>query len=1013
MTMASLTLQANTAPGFKTLSDGTQAASVSASGRYVVGYNPTVSMYGINMSSFVYDRQTDNFSWQTAYDAADLTKGGGFTDVADNGVICGSAKNPDLVVKFTDWDGTQIESPINTAAVWKDGTCTRLGYGTFDTSKFTNLEDGTFATGISSDGKTVAGYAGTGNAAVLLPCEWTETDGGAWTMTMLPLPDGCDNGRAYAISADGSRVLGEVSSNSNGTKSAGYWQNGSYTALDLGKMGVKTGDYVYFNGMSMSRNGRFIAVSMSTNGVWIYDADNDTYKKIPEIEANRLYNDVAVDNNGNAVAYVAYGSAFFGGEVYNRPCWYSYSTGRVLDLSYFMQVAANGVEPDFSLKYTDKTQAATTAVSADGKVILGSTDTQIMAGQTPKAWILEVESTDVTVPDAPQGLKGVSDKLGEVTVSWLKDKNTYSGLTLKSYNLYCDGSLVKQVDITADDELSVHLTGLSGHPVFTVEAVFEKEGGGTLPSPISDELTVSLPDTYALPLFEDFDSNTIETNYWTLQDDYGNSADLSWNPLAYFALSGSCLYTSVSTGEPYSQCLVSRPLDATDASSVYITFALASATLNSPGQDYSSDYVAVETSADNGKTWKKAGAWSIDDVMNQHNWGIKSVDLTADVAGKMFTARIHRYGEGKSQFIMCIDNLKIGTVPEQDAPQGLTGMPKDGGKSVQLAWKAADGAYQLNYIKGIEQALQTAGNEGNEMIAVNAFDAADLDLYNGKYLTGVKTMINYYDWVEAVKGIHASVVVYQNDKLVREQAVPSDVQYNTLVTIPLDEPLLIDNTKNLKFGLKIYDYDEGQIPVTYMMTDSFVAGKSDLYSTDGGATWLKLSDFYAAQGNEEQGHCVWYFSGVVADSPDFKEASANEPLAYNVYRNGEIISASSMNGLQTSFTDAAPLADGSYCIEAYYGNGDKSKLSDCLTMSELAAISPVVVGDNSVTLDRENNEIRVNGDFSKATLVSVDGTAAAVSCGNAIPLCSVKAGVYVLQIEKNGNVSARKILIGR
>lgn len=59
----------------------------------------------------------------------------------------------------------------------------------------------------------------------------------------------------------------------------------------------------------------------------------------------------------------------------------------------------------------------------------------------------------------------------------------------------------------------------------------------------------------------------------------------------------------------------------------------------------------------------------------------------------------------------------------------------------------------------------------------------------------------------------------------------------------LDEPLLIDGSKELKIGIKVHDYDAEQIPLLYAVSDKFIAGKSDLFSEDNGATWQKVSEF--------------------------------------------------------------------------------------------------------------------------------------------------------------------------
>ena len=103
---------------------------------------------------------------------------------------------------------------------------------------------------------------------------------------------------------------------------------------------------------------------------------------------------------------------------------------------------------------------------------------------------------------------------------------------------------------------------------------------------------------------------------------------------------------------------------------------------------------------------------------------------------------------------------------------------------------------------------------------------------------------------------HASVVVFEDGVLIREQEIKSII-YNEDNKVILDEPVQIDATKELKIGMKIFDYDERQMPIAYQNTYDFIAGKSDLYSQDNGKTWKKLSDYYANQeGHELDVNCT-------------------------------------------------------------------------------------------------------------------------------------------------------------
>lgn len=284
--------------------------------------------------SYLYDTNTGETQWLTEFDQNDFSKSGEFKAVNDAGVICGSSKDPDLLITYSDMFGTETR-PANSAAIWKDGKCTLLYYGDFDTSKFEYLGDGSQATDISADSKTVCGYISTGNAASFYPCMWKEGNDGKWTLEWLALPEDAKGGMTYFISDDGKKV-------------------------------------------------------------------------------------------------------------------------------------AN--------------------VTADKPMTL----------------------TENNVP--------------------------------------------------------------AGHPGYAVEAVFETAEGGEMLSPKSNILKASVPDTYDMPLFDDFSSNSLETNYWEVVKEYGDPTDAMWGVMQDYGLIGSSISYMVFSQQPYSGSLISRPLDATKAESVSLSF---------------------------------------------------------------------------------------------------------------------------------------------------------------------------------------------------------------------------------------------------------------------------------------------------------------------------------------------------------------------------------------------------------------------------------------------------------
>lgn len=997
---AAFTLSAHADQGFTTLGDNTLGAGISPNGRYVIGSNPSKSMTG-----YVFDTTTGEIKWITEYDGSDYTKAGEFSAITDDGVVCGTAYDPEHMITYSDIFGS-VTSPAQSAAVWKDGKCTLLGYGDFDLNNLKNTGDGSVATGISADGKKVVGYFSTSNAAYMDACVWTENEGN-WTLTWLPLPEDTKNSRAYAISADGTTTFGIITM-SDRTNYGIIWKDNGYTLISQDMLGEDDSFTHQFTFKSMSPNGKYVALALQSGFTYIYNTENGEYKTIPMLEGSNNLSYVALDNDGNAVSAYSFGSIYFGGDVYNQPFWYSYSDNRVLDLTYYMSIFAEGLETDFSLSAEDKTQAVPIAISADGSKVVGNIDIYVRLGQTPKCWILEFDDIDMQIPATPGGLKGESESFGKVHLTWDKDMNTYNGITLTSYNVYRDGVLTATVDASADVMELTQENVPAGHPLYVVEAVFTKDNGGTLLSPKSASLKVAVLDNYDMPLFEDFETGSLDDNYWTTTREYGSEDNAVWRIGAAYGFQENGVMSRTDIGEPYSTSLVSRPLDATKESNVTVSFVAAYTFINIPGQDLSNDTISVEVSTDNGKTWIEQDSWTITELCPGSHFAVRNVDISEDAAGKVFMLRLRKHGKGTASYYVNFDNIKIGTVAEREAPTGLIGKLSDDKQSVTIAWLNPSQAYQLNYINEPASYLSTIGNEGKELIAVNMFEPSDLAMYDGKYLTGLSTMINNYGYIETVKGIHASVVVFEDNKLIREQEI-ENLPLNEDFTVILDQPVTINAEKELKFGLKIFDYDAEQIPILYAQSPQFVAGKSDLYSEDGGETWQRISDFYGS--DVSTGQCCWYISGCVTDEPELTLSDEETPMSYIVFRNGEQISPEQMDKMQTHYTDNDPLQSACYDVVAYYLNGDLSEHSEQVCFDIATMIRNLAVDGINVVMSDDNRTITIEGDFDSASLISVNGLCLAKTSGNRISLDGLSAGVYILKIDKDGKSKVHKFFV--
>lgn len=993
--------------GFKTIGENTLGKGISPSGQYVVGYS-TISgdrIGVIEMKSFVYDTGSGTLSWITEADQNDFSKGGRFKAVSDNGIICGDAINTDIKLE-------NLPHAVS-AAVWKDGKRTLLEYGDFDTSTIISSDEGSFSEDISQDGKIVVGNFNTDAGGYLVPCKWVMNDEGKYVIEFLDVPENMKNAYAKRVSSDG-RVFGMITSKEDGGTYICIWDNDGPTVLTYKDLGIEMRYLCIMELVDISPDGKFVFFSEdNTNKSYIYNTETKNIRELPAFGKYDGWNVLlraGIDCNGNVAGAYEYGNAVLGPTPYTRSFWYSYERNTIYDFNYYMNFAAKGVTPDIDFIYDKVTQTYPDFISGDGMMIAGNSGLNSLFAQDPvKCWTLKVDDiSNVEIPVTPYGLTTVSDAQKEVKLSWTKDDTAYKTLTLKSYNVYRDGNLVGSVDVTGD-EVSFREKDIYGHPEYMIEAVMQDNEGNTVLSQKSAPVRASVPDTYAMPFFDNFDSQSIETNYWTSEADYGDELDTRWATDDYGLMSTTCAAIYVSSFKPHSSSLVSRPMDATKETSVNVSFANIYGFVNIEDQKLDNDSISFEVSTDMGQTWKSVGDWSIAEFNPQHKWNMINVDISEEVAGKIFSFRFHSHGQGKSSYYVNIENVKVTTGSEarKDAPVGLTGSTAGSGKPLSLIWKNNFGAYQLNHINSLIEGMGTLGNEGKDLIGANAFDKDDLAPYKGKYLTGVTSIINFYDWCEVNKGIHAAVVVFEDGKLVREQEI-EDLPYNEYFTVALDEPLLIDGEKELKIGIKVHDYDAEQIPLLYGVSDRFIPGKSDLYSEDNGATWQKVSEFY--EEGVDAGMCCWNITGCITDEPELKP-EATEDLYYNIYRNGELLSTDMLDKLQSHYTDKDAKDGDSYYVMAYYTDGSVSDASEAFIFDSCTDISQYTIDDLSISFNSETKNININGEFDKAEIFNTNGICVSQSAANAISLNGVTPGIYVLKISKGGKAVVKKIII--
>lgn len=975
--------------------DGGQITNVSPNGKYVVGIDPNTSLQfiGGGYRSFLWSSEDNSTNWMTEMSEEHLEKTGYFTDVNDSKVISGYFKNPEYNITVNEWEGS-ITRPVNVAALWFDGKVESLGIGDFNLSDFNNFNDGSIATSISNDGNTVAGFIVKGNYAFEYPCIWTRSDASAeWDFIRLEMPEGTNGGRATNVSSDGKIITGYLKA--PGEKIAAMWTiDGSCTTIEL-----QEEDKVYYNNIvsCVSENGKYAVITLDGKIPALYSFESESYTKTEFYDEAKGVEIYGISNDGNFVGAFRYGNSFEG--VYNRPFVYSNTDKKVLDFNYYLSLYAPDVDPGMSFNFEDRISCTMKGISADGKTIVGTNNSN-------NGWVLYTTSNSVVIPEPTEGVKAQSYNLHEVTVTWTKDEREYEGLTLKSYNIYCDGQIIANVPSTESSYIQNDAS--AGYMQYAVSSVFENRLGTEIESPKSELITVCIPDTYDLPFFDNFETGSEQTQYWSEYRLVENADFFNFGCPKYTGFLDNCaLFTTIGTTKKYSYAIVSRPMDATNEDKVYLSYAFMH--YNSTLEEAYKDSLSVEISSDR-ENWTTIKTYVVDG--NRYPWALEKFDITEFAKGQIFQIRFRIHGEGKAEEIYHIDRVKVGAIEEYEAPADLTGIIAD--KKVNLIWKNSLNAYGLDYLVTPWTRL-TVGDEGNTFIAANSFPAEDLEIYRDKYITSVRTFISH-NFELGTKDTHASIVIFEDNEIVREQEI-KDLEYNEFIVVPLDEPLPINTDKELKVGIKIFDYDPQQIPIVYQNTDEYVKGRSDLYSQDGGKTWLCLSDFFATmEGHEEDGFACWEITANITDEPTAETLEQDENLeTYNVYRNGERLNDTFIYNQQTRFTDEAPVDNATYTVIAFYTDGSFSAVSNEFKVGVIS-VESVYNNENQISVypNPASDFVCVEGEFSRASLLDISGKLIFTTESDMIDLSGLSSGIYMLKVEKeNGNSSIAKIIVNK
>ncbi len=309
---------------------------------------------------------------------------------------------------------------------------------------------------------------------------------------------------------------------------------------------------------------------------------------------------------------------------------------------------------------------------------------------------------------------------------------------------------------------------------------------------------------------------------------------------------------------------------------------------------------------------------------------------------------------------------------------------------------------------------------GGAFFAGAKWFASDLKGYGNLALSDVEVYINQVP--EAV-----FLLVYENNTLVRQQFVPTLKQYS-FNTIHLDEPLKIDESKDLRVAVYI-ETNEITVPLGYDHGPAR-SGRGDLYSSDG-TTWTTMED----SGSDVDAN--WNISiglspysntlpGTPAKAPrkqlaftpkanattalKFTSAKAkgnatsekNVFQGYNVYRNGDKLNSEMTTDTTFVDTKSADAKYLSYQVSAVYSVAGE-KMSDKVTIVATGIGS--VNGESGVKVKVEGSNIVVLGAHAgdRIAIYTADGKqltsrTATDDYKQTLDIASVTTGVYVVKV---------------
>lgn len=354
------------------------------------------------------------------------------------------------------------------------------------------------------------------------------------------------------------------------------------------------------------------------------------------------------------------------------------------------------------------------------------------------------------------------------------------------------------------------------------------------------------------------------------------------------------------------------------------------------------------------------------------------------------------------------------------------------GSDITLNWNAPlSGAPFVKRWDSGKNSGKLGNKAGGTMYMATLFTTEDLKSFPGFSITNVEFF--------PAESATFTIVVYSGEDLVYSQLVENDeLKVGEFNVIELDSPVLIDATKDLRVGYKV-EYSANSRPCGLDETES-ADGKGNQLSMDG-KYWMPATE-QGVYNNWNIAFTVQYFnntevariapfalasveavdaaslpatlnlSAEMTSSAQRSNLSGNTLAGYNVYRNGEKITASPVQNLTFSEVIAEG-GDFEYYVGAVYTESEEM-FSNRVSVSK-TGVGDVVSSAVAVYPNPATTEVHVSCGFDSYVVYDLSGRAVLRSdaSGDVIGVGNLSAGQYLLVFAKDNMEYNRKITVVR